>query len=151
MELWTAVGLALGIASIAVSLGIAYGSRRPKRLDYQVTTNTRLLSPTAYETSGVRGDLFSYREQKLGEPRLVVVRVLNSGKVPIAPEDFVRPLTISVGDQAVVATKGVSGSEPADLAPTLDSLDEHSVTVEPVLLNAGEWFDIQLLIDGSGH
>jgi hypothetical protein len=94
-----AIGAGIGIFGILVSLAIAYASRRPKRIDYQVTTNRRVLIPTHYEQTG---KLSVYFEQtRLTDPTLLVFRVANTGKVEIRPDDFDRnPIAFSVDKTA---------------------------------------------------
>jgi len=144
-----AVGIGIGVFGVLVSVTIAYFARRPKRLDYSITTNRQILVPGSYRQYSHLGALaVTFEGERLSDPRLLVFRIANSGKIEIRPDDFDQPLHLSVGLDAKVVTAGVVGSQPADLSVKLDKISRSIVALDPVLLNSGDWVDIQLLIDG---
>jgi len=93
-----------------------------------------------------------HRQQRYGRPwigsrtYLIVVRVVNDGKMEIRPEDWQEEFTLEarpeIIDSAVVATssKGLDASVAVR--------EPHRIHCSKPLLNKGEWFDIQMLVDG---
>ena len=144
MDPGTVAGIAIGTAGILISLSIAFWQRRPKRLAYDLTTNRGIVTRTSYQESGDFRIMYGARE--LQNPYLIVVRVVNDGKIEIRPEDWQEEFSVEVGpeiiDSAVVATS----SNGLDASVTVR--ESHKIRCNKLLLNKGEWFDVQMLVDG---
>ena len=140
----TQPGTIIGIAGLVVALIIAYLQWRPKRLDYLVTVD-RDLAPgvEGWPNASVRvGD------QVLVQPRLLGLRFVNTGRVAIRKEDFEVPLTIKLGE--TVVTHRVVDFEPLNLRFFARPADDgRALTLDPTLLNPGDWFEYELLLDGK--
>jgi hypothetical protein len=139
------VGLIIGVGSIIVSIGIALWQRRPKRVIYDVSANRRLITPTSYETSGALHVKFADRTLK--DPHLIVVRVANDGKAEIRPEDWETPFTLKMRSEII--DSAVVGTSSDGLNAFIGVREPHEVRCSKMLLNTGEWFDIQMLVDGQ--
>jgi hypothetical protein len=83
----------------------------------------------------------------VGEPRLIVLRIANTGNVPIETADFEQPLSIRFLYCQVLSAE-VTGGRPDDLATPLH-LDGHMLTLDPCLLNPTDLIEVQCLLDGS--
>ncbi len=101
------------------------------------------------------GDLrVTLNGEPVAEPRVVTVRVRNTGKAAIRADDFdpggdgirlqFSPDVVSVG----LAGGSVGLAESTAL---LVNLASHRVTIKPGLLNPGEYLDIQLFVDGPSQ
>jgi hypothetical protein len=142
----------LGIAAIIVTVIIAkYYTRDRVMLDYHVVSDITLLATRAASSLG-KGLEVIYDSQPLGHPRMIDVKIVNRGNVPIREADYHEPITVRL----------VSGSDPIDGAIanervpcTVDRLfDEASsggkrVAIKPRLLNQGDWFTVRLLFDSE--
>jgi hypothetical protein len=142
----TTFGLILAILGILVTVGIAIRQRRPKRVTYEQLANRRIITRTAYQASGAL--VVKYGDRSLADPYLVVVRVANGGKVEIRPDDWEELLSFSTGSEIV--DSGVVGTSSKDLRVDINLMETNCVTVDRMLLNPGEWFDIQMFVDGPG-
>lgn len=115
--------------------------RQHKELAYAVLTNRPLL------TGDTPFGLTLHHDEKIvKQPRLVVLRIANSGNAPIEAIDFEHPLVLTFRPCAVLSVD-VTVTHPVELAPTVSSVGS-TVTVEPCLLNAGDLIEIQSLLDG---
>jgi PASTA domain len=140
----TAAGIAIGIVAILVSLGIAFWQRRPKHLGYEFT-NRRIVTRTSYQESGDFRVMYGKRELK--DPYLVVVRVVNDGKVEIRPDDWQEEFTLEAGPEIIESAVVAISSKGLDVS--VADREAHRIRCSKHLLNKGEWFDVQMLVDGA--
>ena len=142
----TTYGFVLAVIGILVTIIIAIRQRRPKRVVYDVLVNRRIIARTTYQATGALAVI--YGDRHLKDPHLVVIRVANGGKVEIRPEDWEEPLSLNTS--AEIIDSGVVGASSKDLQPEITSGEGHEVCLSKDLLNQGEWYDVQMLLDGSG-
>ena len=145
MNLGTA-GLIVGIGGVLISVVIAVWQRRPKRIVYDISANRRIITRTPYQESGALHVM--YGQLQLKDPHLVVVRVTNDGKVEVRPEDWEEPFKLRT--ESEIIDSGIVGRSSEDLNASIVNRELHEVSCSKLLLNKDEWFDIQMLVDGSG-
>jgi hypothetical protein len=143
----TIFGLSLGVLGILATILIAIRQRRPKRIVYDITAHRRIITQTGYQVT--KPLVVSYGDRKLSDPYLVVVRIANTGKMEIRPEDWEEPLSLTVGSEIV--DSGIVGTSSRDLKVEVTHVDSRQIRCSKILLNPGEWFDIQMLVDGPGN
>jgi protein-S-isoprenylcysteine O-methyltransferase Ste14 len=140
-------GLVVGILGILAGVITYWLQRRYKRLDYEIRTDQDLISQTTFEDGG---DLqVTYRGNLVRNPRFVVVRLINTGKSEISEADFERPLKLSIPSWSKLVSVDVSDHHPEALSPVVKLTGAHAMEMEPLLLNAGDWIEVRLLIDGA--
>lgn len=156
-ENWAPVGaLALSLFGIAVSLGIAWWQRRPKQLDYAVVSSAGLQPDAERMRTPLKID---YNGVCVRSPWLATIRIGNTGRRAILAGDFVEPIRVRYernapfdGYVTAASRDGLwpEGSSiwPADPESPVGNPDG-VVEIQPVLMNPGEWFELQLLSDGS--
>jgi hypothetical protein len=153
MNAETIAGLIIGVIGVAASIVTYYRTREDKHLDYEIALNTRLMMPGA--DSFEEGLELRYKSERINAPRLVVLRLINTGNRPIAPNDQIEPITIRfdfdhpqappapILTAAVIKTGGQISAR-LRVQPTI-------VELEPVLFNQGDWIAIRFLIDGDAE
>jgi hypothetical protein len=134
--------LLIGTAGLAAAFVIYRWQRQSKGLGYAVLTNRSLLTVRSPFAISVH-----HNGNVVREPRLCVMRVANTGNVPIQVADFERSVTFTF-PQCEVLSVEVSGVRPDDLTVTL-RVDGPTVTIEPCLLNPADVVEIQCLLDGD--
>lgn len=89
-----------------------------------------------------------YQDKELDEASFIKIHFKNTGNIPVTKEDFHKPLTITFDENSNVAgfRKVVSYPEGLELNSTTD---KHSVSIDPLLLNAGDTFLIELFVKGK--
>lgn len=143
------VGTVIGIAGVWVALA----QRNPKTLDYSVLSNVPILRD---RTERINSELeINYRDTQLKDPRLVIVRIANTGRRAVEQNDYVEPITVQYEHNPPLGFTEAEGSSPnivgddIGLVTASDSAFVSRVEVRPKLLNPRDWFDLQLLSDGD--
>lgn len=101
---------------------------------------------------GIKADSASNATLEIGGRKLeashvdvVVIEVMNTGNRDIEAEHYQRPLTFNFGDNAHVLSAEVLYEAPKAIRASL-SHTRNTVTLEPVLLNAGDAVGIRMLV-----
>jgi hypothetical protein len=144
---WAVVGIAAGLA---ISGAFYYLQRRKKTLDWMSVTNAPLLNTRAKLADGLS---IYWMNRPVSRPSIMIIRIKNTGREAIRAEDFAQPISMAF-DKVQVLVAIVSETSPnlGDISPIHEVGDSgiiDRITIEPRLLNPGEWFDIQLLFDGK--
>ncbi len=85
------------------------------------------------------------RKFKARHVDVVVIELLNTGNRDIEADHYQRPLTFRFGDNAQVLSAEVLYEDPKEIRAAL-SHTTNTVTLEPVLLNAGDIVGIRMLV-----
>jgi hypothetical protein len=138
------VMLLVTVTAAAIPIWLWQVDLSSKALQVNVTSITQLVK-------GVDSKLelkISQGSVELKRPVLSVIEVVNTGGRPIVASDFESQLTIGLGVEAVVRTATLGAAKPENLNPTVD-FSGGSVRIKPLLLNAGDRFEISILSDGD--
>lgn len=96
---WSLVGAAVTAVVAAV---VYWRQRRPKVLDYRVTS-TGIVSAQATRLGETGGLRLYWNAELVTHPRLTTLRYVNTGKVGIAREAFIKPIEMKVqGDSHLI-------------------------------------------------
>jgi hypothetical protein len=143
----TWVSVIIAVLAIIVSIVIFFLQRSTKSLDYEVVADRAILAPTPQ--FGGKGLEVSLNGVPLRDPHLVVLRFVNFGDIPIRRDDFEIPLRISFPSGTTILSAQLSRTNPPNLQVKLTGGKGSSLLIEPLLLNDGDYFEIQMLVDGS--
>lgn len=143
---WQAIGVIVaiifGLATLLLSLFTAYLVRRKKALTYDILS----LTPLATVNDNLEGRLqILFDGRSVSNVQLALIRFTNSGNVPVSSDDYERPISIQVDDNARILSAGVTKTVPKSINPTI-KFDKTCVTIAPVLLNKGDSITIKLLV-----
>jgi PASTA domain len=144
------IGPAVGLAGLLFAVYVYNKNQKPKRLQYEVRIDQEIISHSRYARWADLSVRFGDRDLK--RPRVVVVRVINTGKVEARSEDFDEPLAVvaSRGVEIIAATiahRKTDAEESQDVKPA--SIDVTEVVAPKILLNEGEWLEFRLLVEGE--
>jgi hypothetical protein len=143
------VGVAIGVLSILVAAAIAFGQRRPKRLSWDIRIDERIVSSFGLRAPNLR---LLWDDQDIKEPRLVRVRIQNTGRRVVLSQDVLSPIRICLPDAKVLSVRisaanyALFDEEPLGLVH-VDA--DGIVVVDLPSLNAGDRFDVQVIADGG--
>jgi hypothetical protein len=147
------VGLGVGVIGILLAVLSLWRARQyeSKTLDWRLRTNEPILG-IGVEHLG--SDLsVTWNGERLENPRLITLTIVNSGHREIAADDYTKPLSICVPDVARIVTALITSAPGGDLNPEEHSLEKldcgNEVLLKPKLLNRGESMDIRLIVDGG--
>lgn len=140
------VALLIGAAAISLTLWL----RNRKALTYDVISDVPIVTLRPGETNGIAEDIeIRYKGTTVRDVRLIVVRIWNSGNVPIVPNDYVEPLSLTFRGQLLASD--VIDSTPPQLRRDLFAgggvgPDTATVAFKQVLLNAGDSVSVQAVL-----
>ncbi|MDQ5823881.1 MAG: hypothetical protein M3441_06655 [Chloroflexota bacterium] len=145
--IWQLVGAITGLAAFLISALIGWQSRFRKALTYEIVSAAPF--PTV-EGTGLQPNSISVLFD--GRPvtstlYLIIMRIRNSGNVPIGSHDYAEPLLIRLEGTERVLTVQVAAVHPTNLSPKL-AVNASEVTIQPLLLNPGDSFELKMLVEG---
>jgi len=141
------IGPAIGVVGIAVSVYLWRRGRVRPALSY------RLTSPPVVNVHREVEDRISvfYDKERVADARLLDLRVTNTGNVDISATDFEEPLSVALGTSARVLNRPrVGKTVPPELRPQV-SVDRQDLVIAPLLLNAGDSFEVTVLVSELTH
>lgn len=142
--LWQFVGAILGILAIIVTIILFFIQRRKKSLTYEIISRTSVLSASD-EVSGKLQIL--YQGEAVRKVNLLVLKLANTGNVPITTLDYEREVSFIFTDCEKILSAELSEVQPTNLAAEIVT-KEKSVSLKPILLNPGDSIILKLLISG---
>lgn len=140
--LWTFVGVICAVVSVIITILIFIAQRKIKRLSYEFTSSTQLLS-VKDEIQGKIQVLYDGEEVK--NVHLLTIRFVNNGNQSISSADYERPVSIEVNSEAKILTHEVINESPENLGLSV-FLDGRKLIFSSVLINAKDSFSIKALI-----
>lgn len=138
---WVGVLVAVFAAIIAWA---TYRSQRSRReLEYLVLSTQRLVNPRVAQDLDVFFD-----GRAVDDPSLTVLRLVSTGVKGIPATTFETPLTITLHGATSIVSASVSAVRPEGL-PVKLTTDANQAHIEPLLLNPGDFIEIQALAAGQ--
>lgn len=134
----------VGIVVAALIALVIYWRQRPvKTLDYIILSDEPILSST---TPGLS---VKFLDEELVAPRLVSMRIINTGNQAIRAADFNGDMQIQVENSHLVTAITLDRREGMrDLPVTVVPLPHRNCTsTEGILFNQGDWLEMQVLVD----
>lgn len=140
---------------IAVSIVLWTLNQRNKQLSYRILWQDTLTR--AHSSVRDRLDV-RFDGESVKDASLLIVQILNSGRLPITPADFQSRLTISSGPGAKVLYADIASTSPGDLDDRcrtatgerknlVERYEDGNVILSPILLNEGDSITVQMLIE----
>jgi hypothetical protein len=145
-DAWVVLTALAAVAAVVVAIGlfVVQSRKQQKSLGYQ--KSERALVHVGAEARGkVR---IQYEGEEVSDVHLVEIILRNTGNVPIARDDFDRPVIFSFPEttKLLPATLTAVGY-PEEIRPAA-SLSNGAITVEPMLLNPGDRITVGILASG---
>ena len=143
---WQFVGVVLALAALAATFLVYWLQRQRKALSYEVISKNQLL--TVREELEGRLQVL-YEGHPARDICLLVVKLFNSGNVPISAADYERPLSLGTGISSKILSGVVTDVDPENLAASID-IEESRVILRPILLNSKDSVTLKLLVSDFG-
>jgi hypothetical protein len=140
--LWQFIGVILALIAIGVSILIYLLQRNRKSLSYEVLSDTPLL--TLKEELEGRLQIL-YEGTPIKNAQLIVIRILNSGNMPIPANDYERPLQFVFGNSAKILSAEVTDKVPDNLLANV-TVTDHGFELKPTLLNSKDSITVKVLV-----
>ncbi len=137
--LWQVIGVIIAIVGIVIVL----------ILRHRRSLSCILLSaiPLSNTISNAHEQLkVVFRKQILKQPFLLAFRFVNTGNIPLKPDDFMTPISIDFSKQTKVITAELIEENPNNLNTQIKA-GQNNVEIQPMLLNPKDNFILKLLLD----
>jgi len=141
--LWQFASALLAVVAILVAIFLYSKQRRLKRLDFEIISETSLLS-VKEELEGKLQIL--YEGRRVSTVHLVLAEFRNSGTEPILAGDFVQPLSVDFGAESQLLTSEVVETFPTDSNPVITTATSR-VTIAPLLVNQRDFIRVKCLVE----
>jgi hypothetical protein len=143
---WQAWGvilsISLGIPSLVIAIIALRKQRIQKEVAYKTISDTLLFDPQKEIERR-----FQFDGKEISNLRLVILKISNSGDMPILPGEFIEPVTFLFGSQSEILDAEVIEKKPCNLKVVLKP-DVNTLTLAPLLLNKGETIKLKILLSG---
>lgn len=140
--LWDLKETILAIIAISVSIYLYIKQRRTKSLEYDIDSITELLSVK----DEIKGDLeIKYKGSLIENVHLIIIKIINTGNVPILGSDFDDNLTIEFNEDATVISEEVIEKNPNDFE-IFTKINMNSIELSNTLWNEGDYIIIKTLV-----
>ena len=136
-----------GIISAIVSWIYYRKAVTPKRLAYEIRSNSRMISTDRDERRNLQ---VIYNGARVKSPNLTIVRLANIGKQDIVAEDFRNsPIKIRFDSSLVLSVTPSDQQNPRITGQLAEIPGSNAVGVMPDHLKSNEWFDVRIVTDGG--
>lgn len=145
--IWAVIGVIATIVFgvfgvVGVILAFLQLTQSKKQLLFEFVTVTPILKIAKGYQDQIE---IRFKQQIVKNVHLVVIRFSNSGKASIKPDDYVRPLRISVSKGQIISAEIVE-TDPDNLGELIESKDSTAVIFNKIHLNSKDEFTINLLV-----
>jgi len=142
---WQWVGAIAAIVGLVVTVIIAVVSWNRQIPHHELVVRRLIDLPVFYvgENANEKVQMY-YDSQPVSYAGLGAIQIENAGNREITPEQWEFPLSIQFEQDVIAAYAYVSDSKPAGLRPVM-SVDNNTLTVEPLLLNPGDSFTLNAI------
>lgn len=144
-SLWTFVGVLLALLAILVSIGVYYAQKQRKRITVETLARVPLI---AIGKEGIEGLAITFNGEPLERATVVLIRVTNTGNMPILGADFESPLSFEFAGDSKILSAAVVSSEPPRI-PIAVTIAGATATLSPHLLNPNDSLTCRILLLAS--
>lgn len=137
------------VCAILVSILLWRLNQKNKSLSYEVLWRAPLLNVRGAARKKL--EVF-YEGKPVGEAELIILRIWNSGHIPVNAGEFLSPLSVKFNPTAEVIATGVTETMPGDLEerlkgkPLIAGAENAMVQINPILLNPDDSITLQLVV-----
>jgi|GEM_PF-4200524 len=134
------VSIILSIMSIIIPIFIYYLSQSEKSISYEYVNKTEIIG-----NESALSDLeIIIQGKSLNQAILLLLKVKNSGSLPIISEDFEKPIYIEFNNNSEILNAVITSKTPKNLSATCD-IKGTKIAIEPFLFNPGDEFNMEIL------
>jgi hypothetical protein len=141
--IWQFVGALLALLTIIIGAIYFLLDRPVKDLQIEVLSNSPLISVEGDITKDIK---ILYKDQAVQTLSVVLLRIENTGNVPIRETDYSRPVLVSMSPDAEVGEFSIVETRPKDIDLSLKKITPHQVELSKSLLNPGDQVLVKILV-----
>lgn len=139
---WQFVGVVIGLGAIVLAVVLSRTERQVSELQIEILSNSSLVNVDG----DVTGDIeIVYRDQPVNTLSLILLRIENSGNVPIRDSDYSEPIVIAVSPDAEIGEFTIVETEPKGINITVEKISPYQIELSNALLNPGDQVLLKIL------
>ena len=141
-DIWTIIASLAAVGAIAAAIIIAVFQKKKKKFTYEILTTESLfrVDKTIKDKISI-----NYKGRKIKSLDLLIIRFANTGNQPILASDIVSAVYLDFEKSSKILSIEVENQNPEGLSIVPENT-EHRIQLPKVLLNAGDSFDLKILI-----
>lgn len=141
-NIWQCVEVIFGAVTIIVTIIIYLRQRKQKKITYEAILRSDLVNVEDEVISKIQ---ILYDKKSIDNIFLFIVKIINSGTVPIVRSDFETPINIEFAEKGKVLEADVINVSPKNLAVDIKN-SKSGVSIQPLLLNPGDSITVKILL-----
>jgi hypothetical protein len=139
---WGVIQTIFAFAAVIIAIIIFLKQRQKKEFSYEIISDMPLIV-VGEETE--KGKLeIRYEGKEIEQAYTGIIKVFNSGNVPIDEDDFASPVAICSSETGQILTAEIVEREPDDLQASIDIIDGE-VVLSPTLINGGDALTLRII------
>jgi len=140
--MWPIIGTIIALVAIFISIILFYFGKKTKRLSYDIVSN----NPILLKKEDIKGKLeIFFNGKSVEDVYLIVIKLINSGNVPIETDDYEKPIVINFGKNAQILTVEVTETDPSGISVPIHT-HKNKFEINPVLLNKSDSINFKILV-----
>jgi len=145
-SMWQLVAVLLALVAVFVPILVYLKQRTRKSLSYEILS----LNPLLSVENEIKGDVqILYQSKTVEQVHLIVLKIINTGNMPILSTDYERPISLSFGEESKILTTEITGKNPDSLRPSA-RIEEGMIVLAPILLNVRDSVTLKMLVNKFG-
>jgi hypothetical protein len=141
-SIWQFAGFIVSIIAIVVTVIIYFRQKNFKEISYEIISESSLLS-ISKEVESKLQILFDGKPVK--GVHLILLRIANTGNLPIIPSDYIRNLSILFSGNVNILSAEITNRSPNDIDTTI-VINDGNITFSPSLLNSEDSIILKALV-----
>ena len=137
------VNLISFVVPILITIAIYLLQKKTKKLSYEIILDTSLVTVNTKVKEKIK---IFYENSVVTNPNFISIRFINNGNQAISKLDYEDDIVLKFEDTSKIIQCDSPKMYPDNLKLNF-SYDNNSVSIKPLLLNNGEFFDLNLIID----
>lgn len=144
-SVWSIVQNAATLIALINTVISIYRKPVQKRLAYDLLLSEPLSAIDTVAASNIR---IRYPSDPLTHGRVFLIKLVSCGHIPIAPDDYIKPVLITFGNQAKVIKATIINEHPSDLAGSIQVKD-NGVQLNLLLLNPNDCLILEIIVNSE--
>ncbi len=142
---WPFWGVVVTILTIVVPFLIYYWQKQRKKISFDILSENQLLTTQEWEDLKEKLQVL-YEGQPIRSICFLMIKIFNSGNVPIIKEEYEVPINIYTGEDSTILSEATIKKEPEDLPIGILSKGKNSISLQPILLNPKDSITLKILV-----
>lgn len=141
-SVWTFIAAILALLALIFSVYTYFGNRETKSLRIEILSNSPLISMDDNITKDIT---VLYKDRPVRAVSLILVRLENSGNVPIRENDYSSPIVFSLASNAEVGEASIVETKPNSIEISPAKIATNQTELSNSLLNPGDQVLLRIL------